>query len=76
MKVRILADIVATGGMIRHGEACEVPESLGADMIRLGWAESIDDDMEDVTMYRPRLAVQTPAEHATALRQRRGYGAH
>lgn len=66
MNVRVLVDIVIPGGRVQHGEACEVPDTFGMGLIDQGWAELLDGEPLAV-----RVAVQTPQEHATALRQRR-----
>lgn len=65
--VRMIADIATPSGVMCGGMVYEIPDELAEALVYMGWAEDV-----------PQLgfAVQTPEEHATALRQRRGGSWH
>lgn len=61
--VRMIADIATPSGVMRGGLVYELPDQQAEALVYMGWAEDVP---------QPGFAVQTPEEHATALRQRRG----
>ncbi len=62
----MIADIATPTGVMRGGMVYEMPIEQAEALVFMGWAEYV---------ALPEVAIQTPQEHATALRQRRGgYG--
>lgn len=73
MQIRMIADIMTGDGILHGNRDYDVPDTLGMDMIDLGWAELAGGLVDDEpTMYRPTVPVQSAEDHAALLRQRRG----
>lgn len=62
VSVRMVADIASQSAVLRGGDVYELPDAVAQALVQVGWA-----------VYEPavEVAIQTPQEHATALRQRR-----